>query len=134
MLTKFEETLTFSEKKIILVISHTTNFTQIVFNNLFSIFSLPWISGQLLETNYYTMVGLVKYLETFWLNCFDSPCQIFDSNTWDYLTKWRYGGPRHEGGGRSNWRERLLRPNHRDQLLPKYQHERTSGTKEIYLL
>ena len=56
MLTKFEETLTFSEKKIILVISHTTNFTQIVFKNLFSIFSLPWISGQLLETNYYAMV------------------------------------------------------------------------------
>ena len=65
MLTKFEETLTFSEKKIILVISHTTNFTQIVFKNLFSIFSLPWISGQLLETNYFTMVVLVKYLETF---------------------------------------------------------------------
>ena len=65
MLTKFEETLTFSEKKIILVNSHTSSFTQIVFKNFFLIFSLPWISGQLLETNYYTMVGLVKYLETF---------------------------------------------------------------------
>ena len=35
MLTKFEETLTFSEKKIILVNSHTSTFTQIVFKNFF---------------------------------------------------------------------------------------------------